>query len=355
MTQLVKYYIGPWTAGTGVGYALLANHKELASGTAREIDVMASHAWNENAEQFFSSLERTLAEDDVMYICALSNYQHDDGYGPSIAQQLGSKAQDSPFYKVLKNIQRQGVLSSGHLLFGGRGHETVLQTGKHQGKTYGFVWKNDRDYCKKVIGKQNASEFEMELDDTTPVHLDRKEDAAYGDGEAESVVSESAYEVSTEIDATYPSNDNSIHDFASWLQQADDKVDQHSDVKRLSGWRILVWLHKERLELVPSICFLIALMLWCAAPIGQGCVATWDDCRQLDTEGGRYVEQLLYGTWKSKDVSSIYHFWLSMSFLMLLVSVLSYFMLRCVKLQAYDGRMVAVPCQEDDLYTRLWW
>ena len=39
MDQLVKFYIGPWTAGTGMGYALLANHDEPL-----EINVMVQQS-----------------------------------------------------------------------------------------------------------------------------------------------------------------------------------------------------------------------------------------------------------------------------------------------------------------------
>mmetsp|Transcript_148344 Transcript_148344/g.476343 ORF Transcript_148344/g.476343 Transcript_148344/m.476343 type:complete len:177 (-) Transcript_148344:946-1476(-) len=67
---LVNDFIKPLTAGTGLGYALLVNQK-----TPLEVSVMVSHAWLENAEEFFETFERSVREDDVMFICALSLYQ----------------------------------------------------------------------------------------------------------------------------------------------------------------------------------------------------------------------------------------------------------------------------------------
>eukprot|EP00658_Telonema_sp_P-2_P039781 TRINITY_DN2841_c0_g2_i3.p1 TRINITY_DN2841_c0_g2~~TRINITY_DN2841_c0_g2_i3.p1 ORF type:complete len:314 (-),score=36.65 TRINITY_DN2841_c0_g2_i3:671-1612(-) len=106
VSQLVRYYIKPWTLHTGVGYSLLANYHE-----PKEVTVMVSHAWQENAEDFFDTLERSCSETDVMYICFLANYQHNDGYGPNVQQQLGSDPSDSPFFKVLKHIETRGLAS----------------------------------------------------------------------------------------------------------------------------------------------------------------------------------------------------------------------------------------------------
>lgn len=99
IADLIKYYVGPWTAARGVGYAVLVN-----ADAPKEVNVMVSHTWLENAEEFFASLERSVSDNDVMYICALANYQHDDGFGPTVAQQLGETAEESPFRKVLEHI-----------------------------------------------------------------------------------------------------------------------------------------------------------------------------------------------------------------------------------------------------------
>mmetsp|Transcript_79567 Transcript_79567/g.257746 ORF Transcript_79567/g.257746 Transcript_79567/m.257746 type:complete len:631 (+) Transcript_79567:1459-3351(+) len=100
---LVEDYVKPKTAGRGVGYALLAQRPEQ-----REVNVMVSHSWNEPAEEFLEALERTVEPGDMMFVCALSMFQNEDGSGPSIAEQLGDSAQASPFYQVLEHIQRRG-------------------------------------------------------------------------------------------------------------------------------------------------------------------------------------------------------------------------------------------------------
>lgn len=100
--ELVEYYIKPWTANTGMGYSLMVN-----AAAPKEVNVMVSHAWKENAKEFFETLERSVSADDVMYICCLANYQHNDGYGPTVAQQLGQSPEESPFRKVLDHIGRR--------------------------------------------------------------------------------------------------------------------------------------------------------------------------------------------------------------------------------------------------------
>merc|ERR1740129_1484865 len=102
MYDFVNQYVKPATAGRGVGYAVLVNENDPL-----EVNVMISHAWMENAEEFYAILSRTVTAHDVMFICALSLYQNEDGYGPSIAQQLGQVATESPFRRVLENIRKR--------------------------------------------------------------------------------------------------------------------------------------------------------------------------------------------------------------------------------------------------------
>mmetsp|Transcript_85690 Transcript_85690/g.227679 ORF Transcript_85690/g.227679 Transcript_85690/m.227679 type:complete len:592 (-) Transcript_85690:449-2224(-) len=96
---LVTDYIVPMTAGTGLGYALLLNHAH-----PKEVTIMVSHAWSENAEEFFKTLERSVSEDDVMFICFLALYQCEDAMGPSRIEQIGVKPEESPFRRVLDHI-----------------------------------------------------------------------------------------------------------------------------------------------------------------------------------------------------------------------------------------------------------
>lgn len=101
--DLVRDFIIPLTAGRGVGYALMIN-----AGAPKEVNTLISHSWNENAEEFLETLERTVRHDDVMFICALSIYQCEDGAGPSISQQIGCSTKHSPFGRILRHIQKRG-------------------------------------------------------------------------------------------------------------------------------------------------------------------------------------------------------------------------------------------------------
>jgi len=100
---LVEDFVKPKTRGTGMGYALLRNQSRPL-----EVTVMVSHTWGENAEEFVRTLERSAEPSDSLFICAFSIYQCEDGAGPSIAQQLGSAAFESPFRRVLEHIKVRG-------------------------------------------------------------------------------------------------------------------------------------------------------------------------------------------------------------------------------------------------------
>lgn len=100
--DMVKHHILPRTAGTGLGYALKVNHESTL-----EVAVLVSHSWNENAEEFVETLERTVGADEVLFVCAFAIYQNEDGAGPTVSQQIGASMNCSPFGRVLKNIQEQ--------------------------------------------------------------------------------------------------------------------------------------------------------------------------------------------------------------------------------------------------------
>lgn len=103
MYTLVNDFIKPWTRGTGMGYSLLTNSQE-----PKEVNKMVSHAWSENAEDFLEAVCRSCNATDVLFICAFAIYQVGDEFGPSIAEQLGTRPEDSPFFLVLHNIQNKG-------------------------------------------------------------------------------------------------------------------------------------------------------------------------------------------------------------------------------------------------------
>jgi len=100
---LVHKYIIPWTQGTGCGYALSVN-----SDSPKEVTVMVSHAWSENAEEFLDVLVRSCTDKEVLFVCALSLYQAEDDAGPNIEEQLGSDPHESPFRRILEHILRRG-------------------------------------------------------------------------------------------------------------------------------------------------------------------------------------------------------------------------------------------------------
>jgi len=103
MHTLVKSFIVPRTQGTGASYALSVNRD-----SPREANVFVVFAWAQNAEEFFEAVERSTAERDVLFICALSMYQAEDDAGPSIAEQLGDGAARGAFEQVLDQIHARG-------------------------------------------------------------------------------------------------------------------------------------------------------------------------------------------------------------------------------------------------------
>eukprot|EP00929_Paragymnodinium_shiwhaense_P066389 TRINITY_DN3329_c0_g1_i1.p1 TRINITY_DN3329_c0_g1~~TRINITY_DN3329_c0_g1_i1.p1 ORF type:complete len:537 (+),score=71.20 TRINITY_DN3329_c0_g1_i1:147-1757(+) len=105
---LVRDFIRPRTAGTGKGYALMVNENN-----PKEVNILISHSWNENAEEFLECLERSVRPDDGLFICALSLFQCEDGSGPSIQEQIGTHAREDPFQRVLRYIWQTGR-AAGH-------------------------------------------------------------------------------------------------------------------------------------------------------------------------------------------------------------------------------------------------
>lgn len=97
---LVQDFVVPWTRGKGLGYALMINER-----APKEVNVMVSHAWGENAEEFLEAVLRSTGRSDVVFVCALSLYQGEDGVGPTIEEQLGCQPSESPFRRVLSHIR----------------------------------------------------------------------------------------------------------------------------------------------------------------------------------------------------------------------------------------------------------
>jgi len=101
--KLVSDFVVPWTRGSGLSYAL-----QLNKGAPKAVNLMVSHAWNENAEEFLDTIRRSTSDHDVLFICALSMYQAGDTTGPTLRQQQGQDPNDGPCQRVLAHIADQG-------------------------------------------------------------------------------------------------------------------------------------------------------------------------------------------------------------------------------------------------------
>jgi len=106
LAELVHCKIIPMTKNKGYGYALLLNKDD-----PKEVDIMVSHCWNENALEFLEDICRSTSDNEVLFICAFSLYQCEDDAGPSISAQLGEDPGQSPFKRVLQFINDKGCQS----------------------------------------------------------------------------------------------------------------------------------------------------------------------------------------------------------------------------------------------------
>eukprot|EP00928_Gymnodinium_smaydae_P071291 TRINITY_DN54917_c0_g1_i1.p1 TRINITY_DN54917_c0_g1~~TRINITY_DN54917_c0_g1_i1.p1 ORF type:complete len:627 (-),score=48.20 TRINITY_DN54917_c0_g1_i1:201-2081(-) len=96
MRDVVESVIKPETRGKGMGYALLKN---ILSPLRAQ--VMVSHAWDENYDDFMAALQRTTAK-GPLWVCATAIYQPEDLEDITICKQLGSDPTTGPFATVLK-------------------------------------------------------------------------------------------------------------------------------------------------------------------------------------------------------------------------------------------------------------
>mmetsp|Transcript_129173 Transcript_129173/g.275531 ORF Transcript_129173/g.275531 Transcript_129173/m.275531 type:complete len:820 (-) Transcript_129173:99-2558(-) len=111
MYTFVNEYVKRWTQGTGMGLALLKNKAKPL-----KVNKMVSHCWAENVEEFLREIIKASADDDVMFICAFSIYQCEDGAGPSIEEQIGTIPAETPFGRVLSNVKIVNGNSEWHAL-----------------------------------------------------------------------------------------------------------------------------------------------------------------------------------------------------------------------------------------------
>merc|ERR1712039_626834 len=92
--------VKPMTSGTGMGLAMLLN-----KDSPKEINLMVSHAWSENAGRFLEDLAKHMLDEEVAFICAFALYQET---GSDIQAQLGSELALGPFAAVIHKLSEKG-------------------------------------------------------------------------------------------------------------------------------------------------------------------------------------------------------------------------------------------------------
>lgn len=100
MYDVCKFFVCPWTMGSGSSLALLLNSdRPLAA------ELMISHAWGEDVDECAESLmlyceSNDIPEDVACWFCVFANYQPGDG--PTISEQIAM----DPFGSVISAIQK---------------------------------------------------------------------------------------------------------------------------------------------------------------------------------------------------------------------------------------------------------
>mmetsp|Transcript_29191 Transcript_29191/g.67189 ORF Transcript_29191/g.67189 Transcript_29191/m.67189 type:complete len:720 (+) Transcript_29191:70-2229(+) len=105
MYDLSNMFVIPWSAGTGCSVSVLMNPE-----FAKPAQLMFSHAWGEDVHESLCAIKGFINREDLrtdvtVWFCVFANYQAEDGYGPSIAEQLAI----NPFKSVIEStaIQQQ--------------------------------------------------------------------------------------------------------------------------------------------------------------------------------------------------------------------------------------------------------
>lgn len=230
-----------------------------------------STAFKHNAEDFAAALERSAYDDDVMYICFLSNYQHaekakkdngnhSDGYGPSVKQQGCGTAyapEDSPFYEVLKNIQIIG-------------YDRDVDE-KDRVVTEKKKWED-------AIGAANAAVTEAEVSGDLWALKTAQKAKAKSEAKALKLA-----EIEAANDAIAAADDaieraRQSGD-ASELQAAEKAKKEASDNTTLGrGSRFkFTWENRKWIERLPYLTICVALPLWCPAMIAEGCIPAFGE------------------------------------------------------------------------------
>eukprot|EP00747_Dinoflagellata_sp_TGD_P221256 gnl/TRDRNA2_/TRDRNA2_93111_c0_seq1.p1 gnl/TRDRNA2_/TRDRNA2_93111_c0~~gnl/TRDRNA2_/TRDRNA2_93111_c0_seq1.p1 ORF type:complete len:560 (-),score=126.87 gnl/TRDRNA2_/TRDRNA2_93111_c0_seq1:185-1864(-) len=109
MYDINELFVKSWTAGTGCSLAVL-----MSKTTARAARMMLSHAWAEDAEELKQAVKahtdrHEIPDSTPVWFCVFSNYQAEDGKGPSIKEQIAL----NPFAQVIESEELK-TRSGGH-------------------------------------------------------------------------------------------------------------------------------------------------------------------------------------------------------------------------------------------------
>ena len=107
MYDICKYFVIPWTEGTGCSIAVLMNGE-----SPKPADLMISHAWGGSVVETYNSLQYIVNHNNVpvdthIFFCTLCMYQPEDGVdnGLSISEQLNLK----PFANIIDSQPKYGM------------------------------------------------------------------------------------------------------------------------------------------------------------------------------------------------------------------------------------------------------
>jgi len=154
VADFVPKFVKPRTDGTGMGLALFLNQE-----SPQQVNVMVSHAWQENAMNFFEDVLKFMMPFEVAFICFLSNYQ---GTREEIDAQLGGDISVSPFTEVLSSFHTHRMLvvpneelrGNGEGLYSRLWCDWEIKVAADMGLPIHLTQRTDLDY---LLGSNNRS------------------------------------------------------------------------------------------------------------------------------------------------------------------------------------------------------
>jgi len=107
MYDINELFVKPWTRGTGCGLAVM-----MSKHRRQKPKKMFSHAWGEDVKECYDALLRyfkrnKISLDEPIWFCVFANYQCQDGFGPSIPDQIALQ----PFAKVIESPGLDGMVA----------------------------------------------------------------------------------------------------------------------------------------------------------------------------------------------------------------------------------------------------